>query len=230
MSNKEAINKLADHNNYLHVDFKEIPIENTDILRWQDGRKWMVVVNGEEVEFQPLYHLVYPEESSSLIYPDKSTFCTGDGKYEDSKAETIKEELKDLNEHMDSAAYDAEMLGCITASAIAEEDRKLDSVIRTIMDECVKFAKKCETEARVVIDLGGTSNYLANAKARRIVDILARRGFDVSYHNGSGDYEYDRHVFNIKWNTKEGLQPINRTYSLTFSDKPGILVKNNEQH
>lgn len=218
MSNKEAINKMADHNNYLHVEFKEIPIKSTDVLRWQDGRKWMVVANGEEVEFNPLYHIVYPGESSP--------YCIDDTKYEESTAEidddheedntpeethdATEKELKDLDE--DHASYDANTLGCITASAIAEEDKKLDSVIRNIIDECIKAAKKCETEARVVIDLGGTSNYIANNKAKRISRILAERGFEVSYHNGTGNYEYDRHVFNIQWSAIEGSHPVNHCY------------------
>lgn len=209
MPNKEAINKLADHNNYLRVDFKEIPIKSTDVLRWQDGRKWMVVLNGEEVEFNPLYHMVYPEESSQ--------YRIDDGKYEDATSETEEEKLDKPEEEPretdeDHASYDASTLGYITASAIAEEDKKLDSVIRNIIDECIKVAKKCMTEARVVIDLGGTSNYIANEKAKRISRILAERGFEVSYHNGTGDYEYDRHVFNIKWSVAESLHPVNHCY------------------
>lgn len=209
MSNKEAINNMADHNNYLRVDFKEIPIQNTDILRWQDGRKWMVVSNGEEVEFNPLYHTVYRGEDSQ--------YCFDGGKYEDATSETEEEksgepEEKPMEIDEDHASYDANTLGCITASAIAEEDKKLYSIIRNIIDECIKVAKKCETEARVVIDLGGTSNYIANNKAKRISRILAERGFEVSYHNGTGDHEYDRHVFNIQWSAMEGSHPVNHCY------------------
>lgn len=207
MSNKEAINAM--HNNYLSVDFKEIPIENTDILRWQDGRKWMVVSNGEEVEFNPLYYTVYPGENSQ--------YCIDDGKYEDAISETEEERSGEPEENPreideDHASYDANTLGCITSSAIAEEDKKLDSIIRNIIDECIKAAKKCMTEARVVIDLGGTSNYIANSKAKRISKILTERGFEVSYNPGTGDYEYDRHVFNIKWSAIEGSHPINHCY------------------
>lgn len=210
MTNKEAINNMADHNNYLRVDFKEIPIESTDILRWKDGRKWMVVLNGEEVEFNPLYHTVYRGEEDSRYFID-------DGKYEDATSETEEEKSGEPEEmpreiDEDHATYDANTLGCITASAIAEEDKKLDSIIRNIIDECIKVAKRCETEARVVIDLGGTSNYIANNKARRISKILTERGFEVSYHAGTGDYEYDRHVFNIKWSAIEGAHPVNHCY------------------
>ena len=129
MSNKEAINAM--HNNYLRVDFKEIPIQNTDILRWQDGRKWMVVSNGEEVEFNPLYHTVYQGEDSQ--------YCFDDGKYEDATSETegeksgeSEEKPREIDE--DHATYDANTLGCITASAIAEEDKKLDSIITDYLD------------------------------------------------------------------------------------------------
>ena len=209
MSNKEEINKLADHNNYLHVEFKEIPIKSTDVLRWQDGRKWMVVLNGEEVEFNPLYHTVYQGEDSRYFIDD--------GKYEDATSETEEEKLdkpegepREIDE--DHASYDASTLGYITASAIAEEDRKLDSVIRNIIDECIKVAKRGETEARVVIDLGGTSNCIANNKARRISKILTGRGFEVSCNAGIGDYEYDRHVFNIKWSVAEPSHSINHCY------------------
>lgn len=207
MSNREAINAM--HNNYLHVDFKEIPIQSTDILRWQDGRKWMVVLNGEEVEFQPLYHPTDIGEASQYhIDDEKHEGATSETEKE--KSDEPEENLREIDE--DHAYYDANTLGCITASAIAEEDKKLDSVIRNIIDECIKVAKKCETEARVVIDLGGTSNYIANGKAKRISKILAERGFEVSYHNGTGDYEYDRHVFNIKWSAIEGSHPVNHCY------------------
>lgn len=207
MSNKEAINAM--HNNYLSVDFKEIPIENTDILRWQDGRKWMVVLNGEEVEFNPIYHKVYQGEDSQ--------YCFDDGKYEDATSETEEEKSDEPEEESkefddDHASYDANTLGCITASAIAEEDKKSDSIIRNIMDECIKFAKKGETEARVVVDLGGTGNYIANNKAKRISKILTERGFEVSCNPGTGDYEYDRHVFSIKWSVAESSHPVNHCY------------------
>lgn len=169
----------------------------------------MVVLNGCEVEFQPLYHQINDEESSQ--------YHIDDGKYEDATSETEEEKLDKPEEEPreideDHASYDASTLGFITASAIAEEDRKLDSVIRNIIDECIKAAKKGETEARVVIDLGGTSNYTANKKARRISNILAERGFEVSCDSGTSAFECDRHVFNIKWPVAKPSHSVEHCY------------------
>lgn len=171
------------HSNYLHVDFNEIPIKSTDVLRWQDGRRWMVVLNGEEVEFQPLYHTDCISHTDYICIPNE---------YEEDAAETKQDDDCDAN-----------YLRLITNKSIDKDIAKLKPVVSEILRECLKYANKQQSKCEVSIDLGGR-NALSNKKASRIEQLLKDKGLDVHWHYGDGNYfKEDFHVFAIEWGDSE---------------------------
>lgn len=118
-------------------------------------------------------------------------------------ASTAIEEKQD-----DKDDYTADDLGLITQNAIDEDLVTFKPVVKDMLQECIKYAKKQQTNCEVSIDLGGRG-VLANEKAKKIGQLLKNKGFDVEWHYGDGDYfkEYI-HVFCIKWKVPDSRRKV----------------------